>query len=89
MEKTLEKELKARVFMHKVAIVKSVIANKYIQEELEKGGITIALPCLEKNAVEHANKVLTDIITKGGLDEAYEKAWEVVADRIPDNFSIM
>lgn len=89
MELTLEQELRARVFLHKVAITKSAIANTYIAEETKKGGIIVSLPCLENSALEFADKVMKNILGKGKLDEAYDRAWAEVKDSIPDNFSVM
>ena len=89
MELTLEQELRARVFLHKVAITKSAIANTYIAEETKRGGIIVSLPCLENNALEFADKIMKNILSKGKLDEAYDKAWTGIKDFIPDNFSVM
>ena len=86
---TLEQELRVRVFLHKIAIVKSALANTYIAEELNKGGITLSLPCIEKNALDFSDNIVAKILSKGDLDEAYNKAWEVMGDRIPDDFTIM
>ena len=85
----IEKELVARVFIHKLAILTSAIANSYIVKEKKKGGIMLAEPCLEQDALEYANNKIQHILYKGELDEAYEEAWELVSKHMPDNFSIM
>ena len=84
----LEKEFTARVLLHKVAICKGVLANKYIQEQKAQD---IVLPdnYLEQNAMEYANQVVQDAMSKGMLDEIYEKAWNNTVIHMPDNFSIM
>ena len=89
MELTLEKELVARVFLHKVAIVRSALVNTYIAHELDKGGITLALPCIEKNALNYSDEVISKILAIGTLDEAYDKAWELIKEHMPDDFCIM
>ena len=89
MELTLEKELVARVFLHKVAIVRSAIINTYIAREIKKGGIVISLPCIEQEAMDFSDRIISNILSEGALDEVYEKAWEVMEDHIPDDFSIM
>lgn len=89
MEFTLEKELQARIFLHKVAIIKSTIAHAYISKEKAKGGLIISEPCLEDNAMEFANITMQHVLAKGELDEAYDKAWEEVKNSLPDNFCIM
>lgn len=89
MELTLEQELGARTFLHKVAIVKSAVINSYIADEIKKGGITLSFPCIEQNAVEYSDQVMSRILGTGKLDEAYDNAWNIVGKLLPDNFSIM
>ena len=85
----IEKELTMRVFLHKVAILKSAIANSYIVKEKKKGGIMLAEPCLEQLAIDYADNKVQHILFAGRLDEAYEEAWELVSKHMPDNFSII
>lgn len=88
MFKKLEKELKARILLHKVTISKSVIARKYIAEQRAQD---LVLPdhYLEQNAMEYADKLVQNAMSKGMLDEVYNKAWEWAVKYMPDNFSIM
>lgn len=85
----LEQELQARIFLHKVAIVKSTLAHAYITEEKARGGIMLAEPCLEDNAMEFADTIIQKLLENGELDNAYDKAWEEIKNYIPDNYSIM
>ena len=85
----LEKELKMRVWLHKVAIVKSAIASSYMSHEAKKGGLMLSRPCLEQNAIEYSDKVMAEVLLKGKLDEAYDKAWECVGELMPDDFCVM
>lgn len=85
----LEQELQARIFLHKVAIVKSRVAHAYITAEKARGGLILAEPCLEDNAMEYANTIVQKLLEKGKLNNAYDEAWEKVKDYIPDNYSIM
>lgn len=89
MELTLEKELKARIFLHKVAVIRSAIVNSYMAEELSKGGLMLSLPSIEKNAVDFSDSVMSKILFTGKLDEAYDKAWECIGELMPDDFCIM
>ena len=84
----LEQELQARIFLHKVAIVKSTVAHAYIVKEKAKGGLMLAEPCLEENAMEFADTIVHKLLEKGKLDNAYDKAWEEVRNYIPDNYCI-
>lgn len=85
----LEKELKARVLLHKVAIVKATLANSYITKEKARGGVMLSDPCLEQNALDFANDKLTGIMFAGKLEEVYNEAWESLKDTMPDNYSIL
>lgn len=85
----LEKELQARIFLHKVAIVKSTIAHSYIAGEREKGGLMLSEPCLEQNALEFADVTMQHVLQNGMLNEAYDKAWDIIGEFIPDDYCIM
>ena len=85
----LEKELKARIFLHQVTIVKSMLVGVYIENERKRGGIALAEPMVKKNAMDYADKTLVDIMSKGNLKEAYEEAWEAIGSRLPDNYCIL
>jgi hypothetical protein len=85
----LERELTARIIMHKIAIVKGTLAHAYISREKCKGGIMLAEPSLEQNALEFADHVMTDIMCTGKLDEAYEEAWNLLKDVMPDDYCII
>lgn len=85
----LEKELKARVLLHKVAIVKATLANSYIVREKARGGVMLSDPCLEQSALKFANDKLTGIMFAGKLEEVYNEAWESLKDTMPDNYSIL
>ena len=88
MFQTIESELKARVFLHKVAIVKALIVNTYIKKE-KTSGIVLTDNYLIEQAEQKADVEMARIMQQGKLDTAYDKAWEVMADIIPDNYSIL
>ena len=88
MFQTLESELKARVFLHKVAIVKALIVNTYIKQE-KNNGIVLTDNYLIEQAEQKADIEMARIMQQGKLDTAYDKAWEVIAYTMPDNYSIM
>ena len=88
MFQTIESELRARVFLHKVAIVKAVIVNTYVKQE-KANGIVLTDNYLIEQAEQKADIEMARIMQQGMLDTAYNKAWEVIADIMPDNYSIM
>ena len=88
MFQTIESELRARVFFHKVSIVKAVIVNTYVKQE-KAIGIVLTDNYLIEQAEQKADIEMARIMQQGMLDIAYNKAWEVMADIMPDNYSIM
>ena len=85
----LEQELKARVFLHKVAVIKSTLAHAYITKEKAKGGLMLSEPSLQQNAIEFADTTLAQVMFRGELDKAYSEAWELIKDYIPDDYCIL
>ena len=88
MFQTIESELKARVFLHKVAIVKALIVNTYVKQE-KANGIVLTDNYLIEQAEQKADVEMARIMQQGELDTVYDKAWEAIADIMPDNYSIM
>ena len=88
MFQTIESELKARVFLHKVAITKALIVNTYVKQE-KANGVIIPDTCLVEQAEQKADIEMARIMQQGKLDIAYNEAWESIADIMPDNYSIM
>ena len=89
MELTLERELTARIFMHKVTMVKSAIASGYIAKKVKEGGLLLAQPYLEEEAIEYSDRVVPELVCDGKLEEVYEEAWEQIVKCMPDNYGIM
>lgn len=88
MFQTIESELKARIFLHKVTIVKAIIINTFVKLE-KANGIVLTDNYLIEQAERKADIEMARIMQQGKLDTAYEKAWESIAYIIPDNYSIM
>ena len=91
MFKVLEKELVARVFMHKVAICRGYIINNYMRDEKKKANKSVILPdvFLEQQAQDYANSKIQSAMVTGVLDDLYNEAWESMKDTMPDDFTIM
>ena len=84
----LDKELKARILLHKVSITKALIVNTYIKKE-KASGIVLTDNYLIEQAEKKADNEMARIMQQGMLDTAYNKAWGVIADLLPDNYNIM
>ena len=85
---TLEKELTARILLHKVAICKGAIAHQYMAEQKAQ---EIVLPdyYIQQNALEYANQIVQNAMAQGTLNEMYNKVWEDSVHHMPDDFCIM
>lgn len=85
---TLEKELTARILLHKVAMCKGAIAHQYMAEQKAQ---EIVLPdyYIQQNALEYANQVVQNAMAQGTLNEVYNKVWEDSVHHMPEHFCIM
>ena len=80
---TLERELKARTYAHKFAIVGAY----YVQQQCKQTGyINLPLPIIEAQAVEEVPKFIQYLLENGLFNDAYEQAWESMKDKIPNDF---
>lgn len=86
---TVEQELQARIFMHKVAITKACYIRDYINKELGKGGILLPISSLEQIAENIASHWVYEVLRNGKLDCEYEQAWERLGNLLPDDYSII
>ena len=82
----LEQEFMLRATGHKLFMLGTFIKDEYIKSQTE-GTNTIPQFIVEKQAPMVADERLKRILLEGKLNEEYEKAWEQVKDRLPDNFS--
>ena len=83
---TLEQELQARAFMHKVAIVGGVLMSAYIKAN--SNGINFPPNIIEQHADEYSNKVIKYAIEHGTFESLYNNSWNSIKDNIPDNLNL-
>ena len=83
----LEEELKARVFLHKVAITGGVLMKEYMQTQL-KGSVKLPHFQVAEMADEYSNKIMQEALAKGTFDSLYEKAWDIVSPLMPDDTNL-
>ena len=84
---TLEQELKARTFLHKVSIVGGALMRNYIISNSQ--GITLHPSIIEHEADQYSNKIIQNAISNGTFDELYNRVWEQLKDVIPDNLKLI
>ena len=81
---TLEKELQARIFLHKVAITGSVLTSIYMNKE-KQGDVNIPDFQLREQASKHSNRIIQHALKEGTLDTLYENAWREVKNIMPEH----
>ena len=87
MELTLEKELKARIWTHKVAVLGGVSLRNYLAKQAQEG---IKIPAFQLSdiAENYSNEVINKAIEDGTFEEQYEQAWNSIKNTIPEEFKI-
>lgn len=85
---TLEQELTARIFLHKVAVTRGALVNEYIAKE-KQADVVLPDMFLEENAMQQADGKIQKALLDGTFNEMYSQAWERIISHIPDNFCIM
>ena len=83
----VELELKARMFQHKVAITSAKLVEDY--KESQRGEINLPEFMTNEQAVEYAMKRVQEFLSKGTLNEEYERAYESLKDKLPENYSTL
>lgn len=87
-EQTLEQELKARIFMHKVAVAGGVLMQEYIKDQLQ-GSLQLPKFQVEEMADEYSNKVIQRALADGTFEDLYTQSWDRIKDSIPENMKVI
>lgn len=85
---TLEQELTARIFLHKVAVTRGALVNEYIAKE-KQADVVLPDMFLEENAMQQVDSEIQQALQNGTFNEMYEQAWERITPHMPEHFSIM
>ena len=86
MEMTVEQEFMSRAINHKLVMLGFKISEDYIKSQTE-GNNTIPEFMAKEQALKVSQEEVARILMEGKLDAEYEKAWEVIKEVIPDNYS--
>lgn len=88
METTFEKELLAREFQHRFAILGADLAQQYVKEQTT-GDVVIPAFMVEQQKMQYVTNTIHEYLEKGTFESEYEKAWDKIKDVIPDNYSTL
>ena len=87
-EQTLEQELQARIFIHKVAIAGGVLMKEYIDKETQ-GAIKLPKSAIQDMADSYSNQVIQRAIADGTFEDLYKQSWEKIVTNMPEYMSVM
>ena len=85
---TLEKELQARIFMHKVSIAGGVLMKEYMEKELQ-GNIKLPNHIIKEQADEYSNGIIQQAMQNGTFEVLYENSWEKIKNTIPEHMKVL
>ena len=85
---TLEQELKARIFMHKVSVAGGVLMKEYMDKELQ-GNIKLPNHIIREQADEYSNGIIQQALQNGTFEVLYEDAWNKIKNTIPEHMKVL
>jgi hypothetical protein len=80
---TLEQELLARIFVHKVSITGGVLMKEYINSQAH-GDVNIPMFQLEEQADKYSDSIIQKALQDGTFNQLYEQSWDKVKHTIPE-----
>lgn len=87
-EQTLEQELQARIFIHKVAIAGGVLMKEYIDKETQ-GVVKLPKSAIQDMADSYSNQVIQKAMADGTFEDLYKQSWEKIVTSMPEYMSVM
>ena len=85
---TLEQELTARIFLHKVSIVGGILMKEYIHRE-SQSEIKIPTTTLEQMADAYSEEVMQKAMADGTFEDLYKESWDKIKYIMPDNMKVV
>ena len=87
-EQTLEQELQARIFIHKVAIAGGILMKEYIDRE-RQGSVKLPVSAIQDMADSYSNQVIQKAMADGTFEDLYKQSWEKAVISMPEHMSVM
>ena len=85
---TLEQELMARIFLHKVAITGGVLMKEYIDQQ-KYGEVNLPNFSLEEMADKYSNRVIQQSMKDGTFETLYKTSWNSIIDTMPEYLKVI
>ena len=87
-EQTLEQELQAIIFIHKVAIAGGILMKEYIDKE-RQGSVKLPVSAIQDMADSYSNQVIQKAIANGTFEDLYKQSWEKAVINMPEYMTVM
>lgn len=87
-EQTLEQELQARIFIHKVAIAGGILMKEYIDRETQ-GAVKLPVSAIQDMADSYSNQVIQKAMADGTFEDLYKQSWEKAVINMPEYMTVM
>lgn len=84
---TLEKELFARIFLHKVAVTGGVLMQDFMDSQ--QGGAQLPDFIIEKEADKYSDTVIQQAMREGTFEDLYSMSWEKIKHQIPEYLKVV
>ena len=84
---TLEQELMARIFLHKVAVTGGVLMKEYIDQQ--GYGEINPNSSLEEMADQYSNRVIQQSMKDGTFETLYKTSWNSIIDTMPEYLKVI
>ena len=85
---TLEQELMARIFLHKVAIVGGALMKDYMARQ-KYGEVNLPDFTLEEQADQYSNRVIQQSMKDGTFETLYKTSWNSIIDTMPEHLKVV
>ncbi len=87
-EQTLEQELQARIFIHKVAIAGGILMKEYIDRETQDA-VKLPVSAIQDKADSYSNQVIQKAMADGTFEDLYKQSWEKAVINMPEYMAVM
>ena len=83
----IETELKLRMLQHRYAILGAKLHEDFMKQQTT--GVSIPTFMAKEQAMQYVSDTIAEYMKDGVFIQEYEKAYESLKDRLPDNYSTL
>ena len=86
---TLEQELRARIFLHKTAVLGGILMKDFMEQQNSMGGAQLPEFLLEDQAQRYSDIAMKKAFEEGTFNEQYENAWSRLVKVMPEHTKLI